>query len=194
MRQPRGCWRVDPKPPSYPTLVSTVASEKGVKYYLPRFFCESALCCNLENPRTMIVPKIHSTVLIITAIGMCSTTSLPLHSLIETEDASATMATRISTPWSVRSKYQQMPTPLGPMGPIPDYVLAGDFWSLVWFAIMLACLFALYIVYFILKRLLECCRHQDLSRKLYCTFRDNVCCGCCVRKMRWGMAYEYEEI
>ena len=142
----------------------------------------------------MVSSKIQITLFIIAAIVVCSTSSLPLHSFIGFGTEDATTMTLISTPWSVRSEFPPPPTTTAPM---PDSERGFKHWQDMpeaWLAIVMACLFALLTCYYIVVRLLECYHGYDLGRKFYWMFRDNVCCGCCVRRMGRGKLYEYEEI
>ena len=143
----------------------------------------------------MVTSKIQITLFIIAAIAVRSTLSLPLHSFIGFGTEDVTTMTLVSTPWSsVRSEFPPPPTTTAPM---PDSERGFKHWQDMpeaWMAIVMGGLFALFVVYYIAVRLLECCHGCDLGRKFYWMFRDNVCCGCCVRRMKRGKLYEYEEI
>ena len=134
--------------------------------------------------------NIYLTLFIIAALAICSTSSLSpmlfsLDHFIGAEDHAATA--KISTPWP--------PTP----SPRPGFVEMPEFWYGVLIALGSFIALGLVLIFInqyssILGRLQGYCRRKNWGRKFYFTFRDNVCCGFCVRRMGRGKMYEYEEI
>ena len=136
--------------------------------------------------------RIYSTLFIIAALAMCSTASLSpmlfsLQNFIGAEEHAATA--KISTPQPTTttespqhqdSKWEQWEQ-MSDMG-------KAFFITLVSAAVLsvLSTIFCMIDAYR--------SSSMDWGRKFYFAFRDNVCCGFCVRRMRRGKLYEYEEI
>ena len=161
----------------------------------------------------MAISSINSILFIIAVIAIGSTASLPMQSFIGSEDATTT--TRISTPLPMMQESPPPPTTTVPMPGrhtphqcdpnTPDRARtrrmnrekSSNPWldrPEDWFVIIMMGLFALPVGYCIVVRLLECCHYYGFGRTFYWMFRDSVCCGFCVRRMRCGQVYEYEAI
>ena len=131
--------------------------------------------------------RIYSTLFIIAALAICSTASLSLQNFIGAENHAATA--KISTPQPTTttesprhqdSKWEQWEQ-MSDMGKAFFITLVGA----ASFAV-LSTIFCMIDAYR--------SSSMDWGRKFYFAFRDNVCCGFCVRRMGRGKMYEYEEI
>ena len=133
--------------------------------------------------------NIYPTLFIIAALGICSTASLSpmlfsLQNFIGAEEHAATA--KISTP-------QPTTTTESPQHQDSKWDQMSDKGKAIFITLVSALSLALLSTIFCM---IDACRSSsmDWGRKFYFAFRDNVCCGFCVRRMRRGKLYEYEEI
>ena len=139
--------------------------------------------------------KIYSTLFIIGAVVVCSTESLSpmlfsLQNFIGAEDHAATA--KISTPQPTTPQ-----TTTTTESPHHHHNVEWQDLSLAGKVILIALASVLTLI---LVLSLFCVldayigSRKGWGRKFYFAFRDNVCCGFCVRRMGKGKMYEYEEI
>ena len=143
--------------------------------------------------------RIYSTLFIIAALAVCSTASLSLQNFNGAEDHAS--KAKISTPQpttpqpttTTESPHHQdrsLCLTLSPCVRWQDLPYWKKAFLIALVSVMsLATVIAMFCVLdaFIATR-------KGWGRKFYFAFRDNVCCGFCVRRMRRGKMYEYEEI
>ena len=129
--------------------------------------------------------RIYSTLFIIAALAICSTASLSLQNFIGAENHAATA--KISTP---------QPTTTTESPHHQDNVHwqdLSDMKKAFIIALMsVLSLVTLMLIFWVLGAFIA--TRTDWGRKFYFAFLDIVCCGFCVRRMRRGKLYEYEEI
>ena len=133
--------------------------------------------------------RIYSTLFIIAALAICSTASLSpmlftLHQFIGAEDHTATAKNSTLQPATTESPQHQDNKNFQDMSDLGKgfLIFLVSVLSLA-FAFTFVCALDVYIG-----------SRKDWGRKFYFAFRDNVCCGFCVRRMGKGKLYEYEEI
>ena len=129
--------------------------------------------------------RIYSTLFIIAALAICSTASLSLQNFIGAEEHAATA--KISTP---------QPTTTTESPHHQDNVHWQDLSDMkkafIIALVSVLSLVTVILIFWVLGAFIA--TRTDWGRKFYFAFRDNVCFGFCVRRMRRGKLYEYEEI